>query len=104
MLPLSSMKSSGWFTAWLLMSSGATRAAEAPNAPAAPSTNTAASEYPSPPAVLPGKGLAHHDFLFSGEWDTRKTNCTMFLIRGGKVVWMYQIPRKDRLNGQESEY
>lgn len=66
-------------------------------------TNTP-SEYPSPPAKLPGKGLAQHDFLYSGEWDTRKTNCTMFLVKGGKVVWTYQIPRKDEFNGQESEY
>src|SRR2546421_2791405 len=64
----------------------------------------AASDYPSPPAVLPGKGLAQHDFLYTGEWDTRKTNATLFLIKGGKVVWSYQIPRKDEKNGQESEF
>jgi len=52
---------------------------------------------------LPGKGLAQHDFLYSGEWDTRKTNQTMFLIRGGKVVWTYEIPIKDA-NGNLSEY
>ncbi|TAK93309.1 MAG: hypothetical protein EPO07_18270 [Verrucomicrobia bacterium] len=28
----------------------------------------------------------------------------MFLVRGGKVIWTYQIPRKDEFNGQESEY
>src|SRR5690349_14970441 len=77
-------------------------AADSTNTP--PGTNSVASEYPSPPAMLPGKGLAQHDFLYSGEWDTRKTNCTMFLVRGGKVVWTYQIPRKDEFNGQESEY
>lgn len=60
--------------------------------------------YPEPPATLPGRGLAQHDFLYSGEWDTRKDQCTMFLVRGGKVVWTYQIPRKDETNGQESEY
>ncbi|MBI5769227.1 MAG: hypothetical protein HZA93_15645 [Verrucomicrobia bacterium] len=60
--------------------------------------------YPDPPATLPGRGLAQHDFLYSGEWDTRKDQCTMFLIRGGRVVWTYQIPRKDPTNGQESEY
>ena len=60
--------------------------------------------YPSPPAILPGNGLAQHDFLYTGEWDTRKTNATLFLIKGGKVVWTYQIPRKDEFNGQESEF
>jgi hypothetical protein len=54
-------------------------------------------------AKLPGNGLAQHDFLYSGEWDTRKTNQTMFLIKGGKVVWTYQIPIKDA-NGNLSEF
>src|SRR5690349_7614278 len=53
--------------------------------------------------ALPGKGLAQHDFLYCGEWDTRKTNQTMFLIKGGKVVWTYQIPIKDS-NGNLSEF
>src|SRR5688572_18709097 len=53
--------------------------------------------------ALPGRGLAQHDFLYSGEWDTRKTNQTMFLIKGGKVVWTYEIPIKDG-NGNLSEY
>lgn len=53
---------------------------------------------------MPGRGLAQHDFLFTGEWDTRKPVATMFLIRGGKVAWTYQIPRKDEQNGQESEF
>jgi len=41
---------------------------------------------------LPGKGLAQHDFLYAGEWDTRKSDQSMFLVRGGKVVWSYSIP------------
>jgi hypothetical protein len=52
---------------------------------------------------LPGKGLAQHDFLYSGEWDTRKPVQTMFLVKGGKVVWTYEIPIKDA-NGNLSEY
>lgn len=60
--------------------------------------------YPDPPAKLPGRGLAHHDFLYSGEWDTRNPQETMFLIRGGKVVWSYQIPDKDESNGELAEY
>ncbi|HEX4121320.1 MAG TPA: hypothetical protein VH619_11935 [Verrucomicrobiae bacterium] len=65
---------------------------------------SAAVPYPAPPAVLPGNGFAQHDFLYTGEWDTRKTNATLFLIRGGRVAWTYQIPRKDEFNGQESEF
>src|SRR5687768_16487839 len=77
-----------------------------PRPPAAPSAaaTTSPSDYPSPPAVLPGKGLGQHDFLYTGEWDTRKTNASLFLIKGGKVVWTYQIPRKDEFNGEESEF
>lgn len=42
---------------------------------------------------LPGKGLKQHDFLYAGEWDTRKPSAqSMFLVRGGKVVWHYSIP------------
>jgi hypothetical protein len=47
------------------------------------------------PAILPGNGLAQHPFLYTGEWDHRKTNQTIFVVRGGKVVWTYAIPIKD---------
>ena len=47
------------------------------------------------PAVLPGNGLAQHPFLYTGEWDHRKTNQTIFLVRDGKVAWTYSIPIKD---------
>lgn len=69
-----------------------------------PEPSAAASTYPVPPATLPGRGLAQHDFLFTGEWDTRKPLATLFLIRGGKVAWTYQIPTKDESNGQLSEF
>ena len=55
------------------------------------------------PEVLPGKGLAQHDFLYSGEWDTRKDTQTIFRVTGGKVVWTWSIPIKDK-NGQLSEF
>ena len=61
-------------------------------------------EYPNPPVVLPGRGLAQHDFIYTGEWDTRKEVATIFLVRDGKVAWTYQIPRKDPINGEESEF
>src|SRR3954470_3661819 len=64
--------------------------------PAAASSTTApAVPYPQPPAKLPGHGLAQHDFLYSGEFDTRNKEQTMFLVRGGKVVWTYRIPIND---------
>lgn len=53
---------------------------------------------------LPGNGLAQHDFLYTGEWDTRNPTETMSLIRDGKVVWKYSIPDKDPSNGQLSEF
>jgi hypothetical protein len=55
----------------------------------------ATNVIPYAPAVLPGHGLAQHPFLYTGEWDHRKTNQTIFLVRGGKVVWTYSIPIKD---------
>ena len=43
------------------------------------------------PAGLPGKGLAQHPFFYTGEWDYRKANQTIFVVRGGHVVWTYSI-------------
>ena len=40
------------------------------------------------PAVLPGNGLAQHDFVYSGESHDRK----IFIVRGGKIVWSYDDP------------
>jgi len=37
------------------------------------------------PEVLPGKGLAEHDFVYSGESHQRR----IFIVRGGRVVWSY---------------
>ena len=55
------------------------------------------------PDVLPGKGLAQHNFLYAGEWDTRKDTQTIFRVLNGKVVWTWSIPIKDE-NGQLSEF
>lgn len=43
---------------------------------------------PAAPAVLPGNGLAQHDFFYAGEAKTRD----MYIVRGGKVVWDYHDP------------
>jgi hypothetical protein len=48
---------------------------------------------------LPGKGLKQHDFLYAGEWDIRKSAQSMFLVRGGKVVWQYSIPLRTATGG-----
>lgn len=45
--------------------------------------------------TLPGRGLAEHPFLYTGEWDHRKTDQTIFVVRGGKIAWSYSIPIKD---------
>ena len=42
----------------------------------------------TPTQVLPGKGLAQHDFLYAGESKSRRA----FIIRGGQVVWSYDDP------------
>jgi hypothetical protein len=55
----------------------------------------AAAQKVNEPYKLPGNGLKQHDFLYAGEWDIRKpTAQSMFLVRGGKVVWQYSIPLK----------
>src|SRR4051812_38529603 len=38
--------------------------------------------------VLPGNGLAQHDFLYAGESKQRRA----FIVRKGKVVWSYDDP------------
>ena len=53
----------------------------------------ARAQAPKEKYVLPNKGLKQHDFLYAGEWDTRKPSAqSMFLVRGGKVVWQYSVP------------
>jgi PQQ-like domain len=48
--------------------------------------------------ALPGKGLAQHPFLYCGEWQQRgQSDQTMFIVRGGKVVWTYSIPGRQEL-------
>jgi PQQ-like domain len=37
------------------------------------------------PAVLPGRGLAQHDFFYAGESKAER----MSIVRGGKIVWSY---------------
>ncbi len=43
---------------------------------------------PVAPAILPGQGLAEHDFFYAGEAKQE----WMFLVRAGKIVWSYEHP------------
>ena len=43
---------------------------------------------PSSVAQMPGKGLAQHDFVYSGESHDRR----IFIVRQGKIVWSYDDP------------
>lgn len=58
---------------------------------------------PAPTAPLPGRGLAQHDFLCAGQWDTRHEEQTVYLVRDGRVVWSHSIPNRDAL-GRFSEF
>ena len=70
----------------------------APSA-AEPSAATTPEAKPAAEAInLPGKGLAQHPFVYCGEWDTRKPEQTIFIVRNGKVVWSYSISNKEELD------
>jgi hypothetical protein len=46
------------------------------------------------PAVLPGSGLAQHDFFYAGEAKAER----MFIVRGGKIVWSYEHQGKGEIS------
>jgi PQQ-like domain len=46
------------------------------------------------PAVLPGKGLAQHDFLYAGEGRQER----MFIVRDGQVAWSYTHPARGEIS------
>jgi hypothetical protein len=69
-------------TAALLSAATAAIAADKPAAPTAPAG-------PVAPAVLPGKGLAEHDFFYSGEARQRKA----YIVRKGQIAWSYDDPK-----------
>ena len=56
--------------------------------PPATTQSRAAESAASTPEVLPGKGLAQHDFMYAGESKNRRA----FIVRKGKVVWTYDDP------------
>ena len=58
-------------------------------------TPTPTPPGPFSPAVLPGNGPSQHPFLYAGEWDYPKPLQSVFIVRGGRIVWSYGIPLKD---------
>jgi outer membrane protein assembly factor BamB len=46
------------------------------------------------PAVLPGKGLAQHDFFYAGEAKDER----MFIVRNGKITWSYTHPGRGEIS------
>lgn len=65
---------------------------DAANSPVANAATTAAK--PPAPAVLPGKGLAQHDFFYAGEAKDER----MFIVRDGKIVWTYTHPAQGEIS------
>ncbi len=54
------------------------------------------------PPILPGRGLAQHDFVYAGEWDTRKPDCqSLFVVRGGRVDCWARIPLHTATGGAQ---
>jgi len=51
-------------------------------------TPSPADNTPLAPAVLPGKGLAQHDFLYAGEGKEQR----MYIVRKGVIAWSYFKP------------
>lgn len=78
------------------------RAQPAPAARAEAGARLARAPAPAPGA-LPGRGLAQHDFICAGQWDTRNPLETAYLVRGGRVVWTHTIPDKNE-RGETAEF
>ena len=48
----------------------------------------AAAAKPNFPGILPGKGLAQHDFFYAGEAKSQD----MYIVRNGKIAWEFHDP------------
>ena len=46
------------------------------------------------PAILPGVGLAQHNFFYAGESKAER----MYIVRGGQIVWDYTHPGKGEIS------
>ncbi len=63
--------------------------AQVPSTQSTGVTATRPTTRPAAPAVLPGHGLAEHDFFYAGESRDRH----MYIVRHGQVVWSYDDPQ-----------
>jgi hypothetical protein len=70
----------------LVLEAPKNRQSSADNGPDATRTNA--------PLVLPGKGLAEHDFFYAGEGKEER----MFVVRNGRVAWSYTHPGKGEIS------
>src|SRR5512137_1994206 len=57
-------------------------------------TTLAATTASQAPAVLPGGGLAEHDFFYAGEAKEER----MFIVRQGRIVWSYTHPGRGEIS------
>src|ERR1039457_5577471 len=95
MTPRKPRNMNSWKPALILAASAALNGFCAETNSAAASAPAAAANVTSyAPAILPGNGPAQHPFVYTGEYDIRNTNQTIFVVRDGKVVWTYGIPIK----------
>ena len=62
--------------------------------PVSAQNKSAASHLPASPAILPGSGLAQHDFFYAGESKAER----MYIVRGGQIVWDYTPPGKGEIS------
>src|ERR1035438_7976757 len=62
--------------------------------PPAANAGKPASDASQAPAVLPGNGLAQHDFFYAGEAKEER----MSIVRGGQVVWSYMHPGRGEIS------
>ncbi len=57
-------------------------------------TTLAATAAPQAPAVLPGRGLAEHDFFYAGEAKEER----MFIVKKGQIAWSYAHPGRGEIS------
>ena len=76
------------FIALILAAGAVCAVTPAVGQPAQPAAAAPAAEKPGAPSILPGRGLAQHDFFYAGEAKTQD----MYIVRSGKVVWEFHDP------------
>jgi hypothetical protein len=57
-------------------------------------TANSTTNLPTAPVILPGSGLAQHDFFYAGESKAER----MYIVRGGQIVWAYTHPGKGEIS------